>query len=494
MGSVLIANRGEIAARVIHACRLKNLRSIVVFSDEDRDSLHVKMADEAYNLGTGSIQDTYLNIPKLIEIIERSKADAVHPGYGFLSENAKFAREINKIDKIFIGPPPELIDFLGDKTKAKFLAKKVGLPVIPGSDGLIYTFKEAKEVANKIGYPIIIKAAFGGGGRGMEIVESEENLKIALNTCQSIAFNSFGRNEVLIEKFIRAPRHIEIQFIEDNYGNVIHLGDRECTIQRSYQKLIEEAPSFLPRHTINELGQKVCSFVHELGYTNAGTVEFLWKDGEIYFNEVNPRIQVEHTVTEMITGIDIVEEQLNIALNKPLGFTQEEIAFHGHAIEYRINAEDPYNYFLPYSGRITQLIIPGGPNVRFDSILYPNYVVPNNFDSLIGKLIIWGRNRHKAIQTSKHALKELAISGIKTNLDLHKVIIETEEFKQGHLSTDFLNQIDISKNLKHFERMKLAAIMQIFKMFNISLQPTYIFQKKTTLNKWRDFAKIEQLG
>lgn len=489
--SVLIANRGEIAVRVIRACRSKNLRSIAIFSDVDKDSLHVKMADEAYDLGDESIESTYLNIPKLIEIIKRSKADAVHPGYGFLSENAEFAREVIKLDKIFIGPSPNTIDFLGNKIKAKRLAKKIGLTVLPGSDGYVNTFEEAKLVADKIGYPLIIKAAFGGGGRGMEIVESEENMRVALDGCQSIAFEFFGRKELLIERSITAPRHVEIQFIGDNYGNVVHLGDRECTIQRSHQKLIEEAPSFLPRGIINDLGEKTCLLAHELNYSNVGTAEFLWKDDKIYFNEVNPRIQVEHVVTEMVTGIDLVEEQLSIASNKPLSFTQEDISLHGHAIEYRINAEDPYNSFLPQHGKITNLIIPSGPKVRFDSYLYPNYIVPYNFDSLIGKLVVWGRNRKRAINLSRHTLKELVISGINTNLDMHKVIVETREFIKRDLSTDFLNRTNISKNLNDFERKKLAAVFQLFKQFKFPTQPDQTFSIKS--NKWRDFAKIEQL-
>jgi len=489
--SVLIANRGEIAVRVIRACRLKNLRSIAVFCDEDKDSLHVKMSDEAYGLGEESADCTYLNIPKLLEIIERSKADAVHPGYGFLSENAEFAREVIKMGKIFIGPSPEIIDFLGNKVQAKKLARKVGLPVLPGSDGFVNSYEEAKLVADRIGYPIIIKAAFGGGGRGMEIVGSEEELSNALEGCRSIALKYFGREEVLIEKSIDGPRHVEIQFIGDNFGNVIHLGDRECTIQRSHQKLIEEAPSFLPRDLMYELAEKTCELARELHYSNVGTAEFLWKDDKIYFNEVNPRIQVEHVVTEMVTGIDLVEAQLNVASNKPLDFTQEDISLNGHAIEYRINAEDPNNHFLPQNGRITHLIVPGGSQVRFDSHIYPNYVVPHNFDSLIGKLIVWGRNRKKAITLSKHALKELAISGIKTNLDLHRVIVETKDFKRGDLSTDFLSRKHITNDLEDFERKKLAAVFQLYKELNFSIQPVQNFSKQS--NMWRESAKIDQI-
>jgi acetyl/propionyl-CoA carboxylase alpha subunit len=476
---------------VIRACRFKGLRAIAVFCEEDKDSLHVKMADEAYCLGEESVECTYLNIPKLLDIIERSKADAVHPGYGFLSENAEFAREVIKMGKVFIGPNPDIIEFLGNKVLAKKLAEKVGLPVLPGSDGFVNTFEEAKSVADKIGYPIIIKAAFGGGGRGMEIVESEGDLKIALEGCQSIALKFFGREEVLIEKSINGPRHVEIQFIGDNFGNVIHLGDRECTIQRSHQKLIEEAPSFLPRDIITDLEEKTCQLARELHYSNVGTAEFLWKDDNIYFNEVNPRIQVEHVVTEMVTGIDLVEEQLSIASNKPLHFTQEDISIEGHAIEYRINAEDPNNSFLPQNGKITNLIIPGGPKVRFDSHIYPNYIIPHNFDSLIGKLVVWGKTRKRAINLSKHALKELAISGIHTNLDLHKVIVETKEFKKGDLSTDFLIRTNITKDLKDLERKKLAAVYQVVNELRFSIQPDQIFSKPS--NKWRDIAKIEQI-
>ncbi len=491
MHSVLIANRGEIAVRVIRACRIKNLRSIAVFCEEDKDSLHVKMADEAYCIGEESVECTYLNIPKLLDIIERSKADAVHPGYGFLSENAEFAREIIKLGKTFIGPSPDIIDFLGNKVQAKKLGEKVGLPVLPGSDGFVKTLKEAITIANKIGYPIIIKAAFGGGGRGMEIVEAEDDLKIAMEGCQLIALKYFGREEVLIEKSVNAPRHVEIQFMGDNFGNIVHLGDRECTIQRSHQKLIEEAPSFLPREIVNDLGEKTCLLARELGYSNVGTAEFLWKDNKLYFNEVNPRIQVEHVVTEMVTGIDLVEEQLSIASNKPLSFTQEEISFNGHAIEFRINAEDPNNSFMPQNGKITRLIVPGGPKVRFDSHIYPNYVIPHNFDSLIGKLIVWGKTRKRAINLSISALKELAISGINTNLDLHKVIVETKEFKKGDLSTDFLVRTNIIKDLKDLERKKLAAVFQFVKELNYSIQPIQTISKTST--KWRDYAKIEQV-
>lgn len=492
--SVLIANRGEIAVRIIRACRLQGIYTIALYSKDDTHSLHTKMADECYSLGEGTIQNTYLNIPKILEILQKSDAEAVHPGYGFLSENAEFACEVIKLGKIFIGPSPQIIEFLGDKIKAKEIAQKVGLPVVPGSVGFIKTYEEACSVAKQIGYPIIIKAAFGGGGRGMERVNSEKTLKSAFEGCQAISEQFFGRDEVFIEKFISRPRHIEIQFIGDNYGNVIHLGDRECSIQRSNQKVIEEAPSFLKRDVVASLGNKVCELARQLKYANAGTAEFLWKEGELYFNEVNPRIQVEHPITEMITGIDIVAEQLLVAANEQMSYKQDEIFLKGHAIEFRINAEDPFSKNLPQSGKINQVIIPGGSNVRFDTYIYPNYWIPNSFDSLIGKLIIWGNSREKAIAIAKNALRELTISGVKTNIELHQAIIETQEYQRWQVSTDFLNQINIAKLLRNYEYMKVAAISQLFEMFNLSFTPpVQDYQHSLQRNSWRDIARREQV-
>ena len=492
--SVLIVNRGEIAVRIIRACRQQNVYAIALFSKDDANSLHVKMADECYSLGTGTVQETYLNIPKIIEILHKSDADAVHPGYGFLSENAEFARQIQDAGKIFIGPNPEVIENLGDKIKAKTIAVSVGLPIVPGSESSVDTFEEAEEMAKNIGYPIIIKSVFGGGGRGMEMVKSSGYLRDAFDGCQSISEQFFGRCEVFIEKFIQNPRHIEIQFIGDNYGNIIHLGDRECSIQRSHQKVIEEAPSFLDRETVNQLGERVCALARKLGYSNAGTAEFLWKDGKLYFNEVNPRIQVEHPVTEMVTGIDLVVEQLRCAANEPLRHTQDQIKITGHAIEFRINAEDPHAMNLPQSGKVTQVIIPGGSNVRFDTYIYPNYVVPNSFDSLIGKLIVKGSTRDDAIAIAKIALKELTISGVQTNIELHQAIIQTRDFEKWNTTTDFLNHINIVKILRNYEHMKVAAISQVLEMFKLTFQPTFTeFAQPTVKSTWRDFSRREQV-
>ncbi|MEJ2248296.1 MAG: biotin carboxylase N-terminal domain-containing protein [Candidatus Lokiarchaeota archaeon] len=491
--SVLIANRGEIAVRIIRACRMNDIKTIVICSRDDENSLHVKMGDEVYCLGDGSIRETYLNIPKIISILKRSKAEAVHPGYGFLSENPEFARKVIENNRIFIGPSPDTIEFLGNKVKAKQHARVLGVPVVPGSEGVVTTYSEAKEVAQEIGYPLNIKSVYGGGGLGMKLVTSEEDLESSLIECQETSLQFFGRKEVFIEKFISKPRHIEIQFIGDNFGHIIHLGDRECSIQRSNQKLIEEAPSFLPRDYINSLGEKVCQFAKSLNYSNAGTAEFLWKDNNLYFNEVNPRIQVEHPVTEKVTGIDIVNEQLRIASNLPLSYQQKDLSFNGHAIEFRINAENPFQNNLPSCGKIEQLIVPSGSedaHVRFDTFIYPNLTITNKFDSLLGKLIIWAKTRPRAIKSAKHALNELVIGGLKTNIEMHQLVIDTHDFKSRKLTTDFLNQINIKEILKKRENMKVAAALKVLDSFPIrnTIGP---FQTNNLNSKgsWRKFGK-----
>lgn len=494
LGTVLIVNRGEIAVRIIRACRLLNLKSIVIFSKEDSTSLHVKMANEAYSLGKGTVQETYLNVEKIIEIALTSGADAIHPGYGFLSENPDFAERVEKEGIVFVGPSPTVLRKLGDKVESKRMAKEIGIPTIPGSDGYVSTLSEAEKIAENIGYPIIIKAAFGGGGRGMEIVENPEALEISLLGCQTIADKFFGNNKVFIEKYISSPRHVEIQFLADNYQNSIHIGDRECSIQRSYQKIIEEAPSFLSVRRRNSLGDKICNLSEKIEYRNAGTAEFLWKDGNIFFNEINPRIQVEHPVTEMITGIDLVVEQLKIASNEELSINQKDIKFNGHAIEFRINAEDPLKSFYPQSGRITGLNIPGGNEVRFDTFIYPEYVFPNSYDSLMGKLIVKGNNRNDAITKSRIALNELSISGVTTNISLHNAILASPEFQERIITTDFLEKNKITEILSHYEKLKLAAILktQSINKSKQQLSPIKLNESVNGTNRWREQSKREQ--
>jgi len=491
---ILIANRGEIAIRIIRACRLLGFKSIAVFSEEDLNSLHIKMADEAYKIGSGSVEETYLNIDKLIQIALDAKVDAIHPGYGFLSESIEFAKKIEENNIIFIGPSSEVLRKFGDKMEAKKLASEVSIPTIPGSEDYVSTLAQAEEIAERIGYPIIIKAAFGGGGKGMEVVKNQKSLEIGLLGCQSISQRFFGRKEVIIEKYISSPKHVEIQFLADNFGNVIHLGDRECSIQRSHQKIIEEAPSFLDNKTREEIGSKVCTLAKKLSYVNAGTAEFLWKDGSIYFNEINPRIQVEHPITEMITGIDLVIQQLRIANDEELQYKQEDIDFRGHAIEFRINAEDPLKSFYPQSGTVNNLNIPGGNFVRFDTFLYPTYKLPNCYDSLIGKLIIWGENREEAVERARIALQEMAISGITTNISLHKAILSTPEFRLREITTNFLESNKIQEILSDYEKMKLAAAYRIYELHtNIETKiSSEARQKNGYHNRWKQQSKIEQ--
>ena len=494
--TILIANRGEIAIRIIRACRLLNFKTIAIYSDIDSSSLHVRMADEAHCLGNGSVQNTYLNTETIIEVAKNTETDAIHPGYGFLSESAIFADEVIKNGMIFVGPSPNVLAKLGDKIEAKRMAKEVDIPTVPGSDDYISSVEEAERIAAEVGYPVIIKAAFGGGGRGMEIVENPDSLEIGIMGCQTIADKFFGSKEVFIEKFISSPRHLEIQFLADNYGNAVHVGDRECSIQRSYQKVIEEAPSFMSARRRNSLGEKICNLAKNLSYTNAGTAEFLFKDNNLYFNEINPRIQVEHPVTEMITGIDLVVQQLKIANNEELAYTQQDIKFKGHALEFRINAEDPLKAFYPQSGKIIGLNIPGGNDVRFDTFIYPNYVLPNKYDSLVGKLIVRGEDRDDAIQKSKLALNELAISGLVTNISLHKAIIETQEFSERKITTDFLERHKINEILDQYEKLKLAALLKTHFLHKETQESDISInrEERENINRWREQSKLEQQG
>lgn len=439
---ILIANRGEIALRVLRACEELSIKTVVVYSEADRDSLPVKLADEAYCIGPGPSNRSYLNIPNLIAAAELSGAEAVHPGYGFLSENARFAEICKDHGLKFIGPSPYVIDKMGDKIKAKETMKAAGVPTVPGSDGPIVDAVEAEKLATEMGYPVIIKAAAGGGGRGMRVVQHAGQFQEQMELAQNEALASFGNGEVYLEKYLEEPRHIEIQVVMDQRGNAIHLGERDCSIQRRHQKLLEEAPS--PRLTPElraKMGQDAVRAAQFIGYEGVGTVEFLLdKHGNYYFMEMNTRIQVEHPVTEMITRFDLVQEQIRIAAGAPLSRTQEQVTFEGHAIECRINAEDPEKGFRPSPGVIDAYVPPGGPWVRVDSHVYPGYSIPPNYDSMIAKLIVWAEDRDKAIARMQRALGEYAITGVKTTIPLHEKILDNAFFRKGEVYTNFLQR------------------------------------------------------
>jgi len=430
---ILIANRGEIALRIIRTCKELGIKTVAVYSEADRYSLHVRFADEAVCIGPGPSKDSYLNIPRIIAAAEITNAEAIHPGYGFLAENAMFAEICESSGIKFIGPTPDAIEAMGDKALAKETMRKAGVPVIPGSDDVVETLEEAREIANEIGYPIMLKAAAGGGGKGMRMVNDESELENAWQTARAEAEAAFGNPAVYIEKFIERPRHIEIQILADEYGNVIHLGERDCSIQRRHQKLVEESPSPIVTPGLREaMGQAAVKGAKSVKYRNAGTIEFLVdKNGNFYFMEMNTRIQVEHPVTEMVYGIDIVREQIRIAAGEKLNIKQRQLKPNGHAIECRINAEDSYNGFRPSPGKITGLHFPGGFGIRVDSHIYQDYVVPPYYDSLIAKLIAHGRTRDEAIARMLRALEEFVIEGIHTTIPFHIKLLNSPEFRSG---------------------------------------------------------------
>jgi len=430
---ILIANRGEIALRIIRTCKELGIKTVAVYSEADRYSLHVRFADEAVCIGPGPSKESYLNIPRIIAAAEITNAEAIHPGYGFLAENAMFAEICESSGIKFIGPTPDAIEAMGDKALAKETMRKAGVPVIPGSDGVVETLEQAREIANEIGYPIMLKAAAGGGGKGMRMVRNDEELENAWQTARAEAEAAFGNPAVYIEKFIEKPRHIEIQILADEHGNVIHLGERDCSIQRRHQKLIEESPSPIVTPELREaMGQAAVKGAKSVKYRNAGTIEFLVdKDGNFYFMEMNTRIQVEHPVTEMVYGIDIVREQIRIASGEKLGIKQKQIKPNGHAIECRINAEDPFNGFRPSPGKITALHFPGGFGVRVDSHIYQEYVVPPYYDSMIAKLIVHAKNRDEAIARMLRALDEFVIEGVHTTIPFHIKILNSPQFRSG---------------------------------------------------------------
>jgi acetyl-CoA carboxylase biotin carboxylase subunit len=445
---VLIANRGEIALRIHRACKEMDIQTVVVHSSADANSMAVRLADESVCIGPPAARDSYLNIPSILSAAALTGADAIHPGYGFLSENEQFARMVEEHGFTFIGPKPEHIEMMGDKVQAKKTAISLGLPVVPGSDGALESAESGLKIAKEMGFPVLIKAASGGGGRGMKVVRQESEFKEAYSTARSEAKVNFGDDTVYLEKYLEKPRHIEIQVFGDKHGNAISLGERDCSLQRRHQKVLEEAPS--PALT-NEERERITTLasdaMRKLGYVGAGTIEFLYENGEFYFMEMNTRIQVEHPVTEMITGIDLIAEQIRVAAGQPLTVQKDNIRFRGHAIEIRINAEDP-DTFIPSPGEIRQFHAAGGLGVRFDSAMYNGYKIPPNYDSMIGKLIVHGRSREECIHRLRRAIMETVVDGVKTTLPLHLWIIEHPDFISGDYTIHWLEKHLAEKNEK----------------------------------------------
>lgn len=439
---VLVANRGEIAIRVMRACRELGIGTVAIYSEADRNSLHVKYADEAYCVGPAPASKSYLNIPNIISAAVIAGVDAIHPGYGFLAENSYFAEICETHELKFIGPSAVAIERMGDKATAKKTMAEAGVPVVPGSEGAILEEKDAVEVAEKIGYPVLVKASAGGGGKGMRLAHNRKDLVGAIRTARTEAEAAFGNPAVYIEKFLEEPRHIEIQILVDEHGHGVYLGERDCSLQRRHQKVLEESPSsVLTPERRRQMGEVAVNGATRVGYANAGTVEFLVdKHGNFYFIEMNTRIQVEHPVTELVTGIDLVKEQLRIAAGEPLGYGQKDIALEGHAIECRINAEDPDHDFRPAPGMITRLLLPGGPGIRVDSSVYAGCVIPPYYDSLIAKLIAWGNTRDEAIMRMRRALDEFVVEGVPTTIPFHKKVLDNAFFRRGEVYTNFIQR------------------------------------------------------
>ncbi len=437
---ILIANRGEIALRVHRACKEMGIATVAVHSEADANGMWVRLADESVCIGPAPAAKSYLNIPSIIAACEITGAQAVHPGYGFLSENARFAEIVNAHGFTFIGPKPEHIRMMGDKITAKQAVKDAGIPVVPGSDGGVTTEEEAFEAAAKIGFPVLIKAAAGGGGRGMKVAATQEDLYEAVSTARSEARSAFGDDTVYMERYLQTPRHIELQVVADSHGNVVHLGERDCSLQRRHQKVLEEAPSpALSPAERAAIGKVVVDAIRAIGYLGVGTIEFLWENGEFFFIEMNTRLQVEHPVTEAITGIDLVREQIRIAAGLPLSFTQDDVTFEGHAIECRINAENART-FTPSPGTITGFHAPGGLGVRLDSALYDGYSIPPYYDSLIGKLIVHGRDRDECIARTQRCLSEMVVSGVETTIPLFQDLLQQEDIRKGDYNIHWLEK------------------------------------------------------
>lgn len=487
---VLIANRGEIAIRITRACREMGIQSVAVFSDADRDSLHVFLADEAYNIGPAPSKESYLNYEKILDVAKKAQVDAIHPGYGFLSENTHFARACKAAGIVFIGPTPENIEAMGDKLSAKALMKKANMPTVPGSDGSVETVEDALAVVRKIGLPVIIKASAGGGGKGMRVVHIEKELESAFRACRSEGLNYFADSTVYIEKFITDPKHIEIQVFGDTHGNVVHLFERECSVQRRHQKIMEEAPSpSVPPAVRTKMGEAAVRAAKSIQYIGAGTFEFIFDNQtkDFYFMEMNTRLQVEHPITELTTGVDLVREQLMVAMGKPLSFAQKDLVQKGHAIECRICAEDPSTY-KPSPGVIRACRHPQGPFVRVDSYAYPGYEVPIYYDPMIAKLIVWGETREEAIRRAERALTEFILTGIKSNIVLHKSILQHSKFKDGTYTTQFLE--------KNFEVIEPEMFKEVDDhVFLISAAITAYNDRRTKdVRQWNVLSHWKKIG
>ena len=441
-GKILIANRGEIAVRIIRACREMGIRTVAVYSEADRDALHTQLADEAVCIGKAQSTDSYLNMERILSATIATKAEAIHPGFGFLSENSRFVEMCEKCNVAFIGPSAEVISRMGNKSEAKNTMRRAQVPVVPGTKEPIYTVAEAQEAVKEIGFPVMIMASAGGGGKGMRVARNEQEFAKLFETAQQESVHSFSDNTMYLERFVENPRHVEVQILADKYGNVIHLGERDCSVQRRHQKMIEESPCIAIADKLRKrMGETAVRAAKAAGYESAGTIEFLLdQSGEFYFMEMNTRIQVEHPVTEFVSGVDLIKEQIRIAAGEPLSVRQKDIEIRGHAMECRINAEDPERHFMPCPGRITDLHLPGGNGIRVDTAVYNDYAIPPYYDSMIAKIIVYDKDRRSAIRKMISALGEVAIEGVKTNVDFLYELLNQPDFQEGNITTDFIPQ------------------------------------------------------
>lgn len=496
---ILVANRGEIAVRVIRACRELGAKAVAVYSEADADSLHVQYADESYCVGPADPSVSYLKINKIIEVAKKSKCEAVHPGYGFLSQIPSFVKACEENDIEFIGPSSEVLKKMGSKVEARRTAVKAGVSAISGSIEPARSVDEAVEIAGHVGFPVLVKAVYGGGGKGMRLVMDKREMQQALELTASEAESSFGKREIYVEKFLPRARHIEFQILADKYGKIVHLGERECSLQRRYQKLIEETPSMLMTGKLRkEMGAAAVKIARAVGYVNAGTVEFLVdQEGHYYFLEMNTRLQVEHLITEMVTGLDIVKAQIRIAAGQKLEYKQNNIVQRGHAINCRINAEDPYNNFMPSPGVVSKLQLPGGPGVRVDTHLYAGYPISVFYDPLIAKLAVWGENRGEAIQRMKNALNEFVIVGVKTTIPFHKKIMEDEQFLKGDIHINFVDEkIERLMPKQALEEEEAAAIIAVLADYVERSETRAVIPKREprAVSSWRLAGRIRRVS